>query len=128
MNENHQERMQKIYKVIMLIILTSFITFMITSLSLYTYFTNNPIKILSGLSNNMKTSEIDSYLSKIKTIIDSNYLWKENINEQKLTDSAIEGYVSGLGDKYTEYIPESEKIHRGHYREFCRNRYIYDCR
>ena len=36
MNEKHEETAQRIYKVVMLVLLTAFITFMITSLSLYT--------------------------------------------------------------------------------------------
>ena len=43
MKEKQEEIAQKIYKVIMLVILTAFITFMITSLSMYTYFKQNPI-------------------------------------------------------------------------------------
>ena len=110
MNQNHEETVQRIYKVIMLIVLTAFITFMITSLTLYTYFTNNSVySLVNGDTNSETTdSNLDNYLSKIKSIINKNYLWKNDINEQELKDGAIKGYVSGLGDKYTEYIPKSE--------------------
>lgn len=100
---------QRIYKIIMLIILTAFITFMITSLSLYTYFTKNfAYTSLLGDSTTVENSDLDSYLSKLKSVIEKNYLWKEKIDDKKLKDGAIEGYVEGLGDKYTEYIPKSE--------------------
>ena len=36
-----ENRGPRIYKTLMIIVLTAFITFMITSLSLYTYFTKN---------------------------------------------------------------------------------------
>jgi len=109
MNEKHEETAQKIYKVIMLIILTSFITFMITSLSLYTYFTKNPVyTLITGDNSSTESSDLDSYLAKIKSVIDKNYLWKDKIDENKLKDGAIEGYVNALGDKYTEYIPKRE--------------------
>ena len=42
MNDKHEGTAQRIYKILMIIILTSFITFMVTSIALYTYFTKNP--------------------------------------------------------------------------------------
>lgn len=109
MNENHKSKAEKIYKIIMLIILTAFITFMITSLTLYTYFTRNPAyTLISGDKSETSSTDINSYLNKIKAVIDKNYLWNDEIDEQELKDGAVEGYVNGLGDKYTEYIPASE--------------------
>ena len=109
MNEKHEETAQKIYKVVMLVLLTAFITFMITSLSLYTYFTKNqPYTLITGETSVTENTGIDEYLNKIKSLIEKNYLWKDKIDEQKLKDGAIEGYVKGLDDKYTEYIPKSE--------------------
>ena len=93
----------------MLIVLTAFITFMVTSLSLYTYFTKNPVyKLITGDTSLTESDDIDAYLSRIKSVIDKNYLWKDKIDENKLKDGAIEGYVKALGDKYTEYIPKTE--------------------
>ena len=104
MKEKHEETAQRIYKVTMLVILTSFITFMITSLSMYTYFKQNPnLKFVEG-----DNSDIDTYLSKIKKAIDKNFLWQDKIDEEKLKDGAIKGYVEGLGDQYTEYISKEE--------------------
>ena len=109
MNERHEETAQKIYKVMMLIVLTSFITFMITSLSLYTYFTKNPAyTLITGDTSSTESADLDTYLARIKSVIDKNYLWKDKIDEKKLKDGAIEGYVNALGDKYTEYIPKQE--------------------
>lgn len=109
MNEKHEGTAQRIYKILMIIILTSFITFMVTSIALYTYFTKNPAySLITGDNTYLENSDIDTYLKTIKTAIDKNYLWKEKIDEQKLKDGAVEGYVAGLGDKYTEYIPKSE--------------------
>ena len=104
MKEKQEETAQRIYKVTMLVILTSFITFMITSLSMYTYFKQNPnLKFVEG-----DNSDIDTYLSKIKKAIDKNFLWQDKIDEEKLKDGAIKGYVEGLGDQYTEYISKEE--------------------
>ena len=109
MNDKHEGTAQRIYRVIMIIILTAFITFMVTSIALYTYFTKNPAyTLITGDNTYLENSSLETYLNTIKSVIDKNYLWKEKIDEQKLKDSAIEGYVEGLGDKYTEYIPKSE--------------------
>ena len=104
MKEKQEETAQRIYKVIMLVILTAFITFMVTSLSMYTYFKQNPtLQFVEG-----EKLDIDTYLSKIKKAIDKNFLWQDKIDEEKLKDGAIKGYVEGLGDKYTEYISKDE--------------------
>ena len=104
MKEKQEETAQRIYKIIMLVILTAFITFMVTSLSMYTYFKQNPtLQFVKG-----EKSDIDTYLSKIKKAIDKNFLWQDKIDEEKLKDGAIKGYVEGLGDKYTEYISKDE--------------------
>ncbi len=109
MNDKHEGTAQRIYRVIMIIILTAFITFMVTSIALYTYFTKNPAyTLITGDNTYLENSSLETYLNTIKSVIDKNYLWKEKIDEQKLKDSAIEGYVEGLGDKYTEYIPKNE--------------------
>ena len=108
MEKEKNSKLHKIYKVIMLIILTAFITFMITSLTMYTHFSKGEnigtvIKEAIGSSSNL-----DNTLKRIKNQIDKNYLWTDKIDETKLEESAIRGYVEGLGDKYTEYIPKDE--------------------
>ena len=106
-----KNKTQKIYKIIMLVILTAFITFIITSLAMYTYFTNNTgYALINNTTSNtdLSTEGVPSYLKKIRSAIDKYFLWKENIDETKLEDGAIKGYVEGLEDEYTEYIPASE--------------------
>lgn len=102
--EDKKFKRQKIYKIIMLVILVAFITFLTTSLSLYTYYSKN--FGIDGTEN--KFSKITNKLDKVKDIIDQYYLWTDKIDENNLENTAIEGYVEGLGDKYTEYIPAEE--------------------
>lgn len=105
-----KNKTQKVYKIIMLVILTAFVTFIVTSLSMYTYFKNNTgyglINTTSDTSTN--TQDIPSYLKQIRSAINKYYLWKDKISEEDLENGAIEGYVKGLGDEYTEYVPSSE--------------------
>ncbi len=99
-----KERKNKIYKVIMIVAIAVFITFMVTSISLYTYFVNNPISITSKSSSSSK--DIAGTLQKYKEIIDKYYLG--DVDEEKLKEGAIKGYIEGLGDPYTEYISADE--------------------
>ena len=108
MQEEREKKSQRIYKIIMLVILTSFITFMITSLTLYTYYTNNPSYTFITGTSETTTSGLSQYLDKLKSVIEKNYLWNDEIDEIKLEEAAIKGYVQGLGDEYTEYIPQEE--------------------
>lgn len=86
----------------MIVAIAIFITFMVTSISLYTYFTNNPILTTS----NSNSKDLSKTLSKYKEIIDKYYLGE--IDEEKLEEGAIKGYIEGLGDPYTEYISKEE--------------------
>ena len=92
----------KFYKVIMIIALTAFITFMVTSISLYSYFVKNPVSVSAQSSN----KDIASKLTKYREIIDKYYL--SEVDESKLEEGAIKGYIEGLDDPYTEYISKED--------------------
>ena len=93
----------KIYRTIMLIVVTAFITFMITCTGLYAYIKNDG-KLL--VLNSEETGDIEKELEKYRAIIDKYYLGE--IDEEKLKEGAIRGYIEGLGDPYTEYISKEE--------------------
>lgn len=95
----------KIYKVVMLVILVAFITFLLTTIGMYQYFTKSGSgqKIISTSSENQ---DIASELSKYKKIIDKYFLG--NVDEEKLKEGAIKGYIEGLDDQYTEYISKDD--------------------
>ena len=110
-----EEKKNRIYRTIMIVVLTTFVTFMLTSFWMYSYLKeDNQTLTLSGNTGLLKeltsssNTSIDKYISKIKKTIDDYYLWNNDINEEDLKDSAIKGYVAGLGDEYTEYIPASK--------------------
>ena len=66
MEEEKQNKRQKIYKIAMLIVLTAFITFMITSLSLCTYYTNNGIYVETSEESSSTIEEIESIIQKLE--------------------------------------------------------------
>lgn len=98
-----EEKKNQIYKIIMIVVISVFITFIVTALSFYTYFIKNPI--LSS-KNSTSSKDITSKLQGYREIIDKYYLGE--IDEEKLQEGAIKGYIEGLGDPYTEYITKED--------------------
>ena len=92
----------KVYKIIMLVVLVAFITFLCTSIGMYQYFANNQTSSSSILTTTSSDSDIATTLNKYKSIIDKYYLGE--VDEEKLKEGAIKGYIEGLEDPYTEYI------------------------
>ena len=95
----------KTYKVIMLIVLVAFITFLVTSIGMYQYFTNDGFG-KSIVAKSKENEEVVETLDNYRRIIDKYYLGE--IDEEKLKEGAIAGYIKGLGDEYTEYISKED--------------------
>ncbi|MCI9015810.1 MAG: S41 family peptidase [Clostridia bacterium] len=93
---------QKIYKVVMLIILVALITFILTSIFMYKYF-GEGTRYLSVSPND---GGISTTLATFKKIIDQKFLGE--IDDQKVLNETIKGYIKGLGDPYTEYLTKEE--------------------
>lgn len=106
---NDEKRGQKVYKIIMLMILTAFITFMLTCIGIYKYLGKDTL-ISRKIDITSNTGEgdvnIDKKLSKYKAIIDKYFLG--DIDEKKLEEGAIKGYIEALDDKYSEYVTKEE--------------------
>lgn len=104
MNNNKQKR-QNIYRVIMLIVLTAVITFMVTTIAMYSKFQNS-----GSLSSNDSSSSSENTLVKtlqsFKAMI--NKLYIGDVDEDAMIEGALKGYVEGLGDPYTEYYTKEE--------------------
>lgn len=101
-----EKKRYKAYKIIMIIVLVAFITFLITSIGMYQYFRNSGKfgdTLVVSSSNN---GEIASELSKYKSLIDKYFLGE--VDEEKLKEGAIKGYIEGLDDQYTEYISKED--------------------
>ena len=95
----------KVYKIIMLVVLVAFITFILTTIGMQQYFTGTELG--KRLVTTSETSnQIATELSKYRKIIDKYYLGE--VDEEKLKEGAIKGYIEGIGDKYTEYISKED--------------------
>ena len=101
-----EEKFEKIYKYVMIIAITAFIAFLLTSIGVSNYYlsgNSNRVLVLGDYSGNYNA---DVSLNTIDAIIDEYYLGEKD--EQKLLESAIKGYVEGLEDPYSEYITAEE--------------------
>lgn len=94
------QKIQKIYRALMLILLTSAITFIITSTAMYN------ISGKENTQNIMATDDIGKTFQTFRSFIEKNYLGE--IDDEKMLESAIKGYVEGLDDIYSEYITKAE--------------------
>ena len=112
-DNNKYVKRQKIYKVIMLMVLTAFITSIVTAMyvvklegNIQSTGTNTGASsILSSLTSE---TNLTKSLKSIEKLVNSKYLNVSDIDETKAIDGAIEGYIDSLGDEYTEYIPADE--------------------
>ena len=96
-------KIQKFFKVIMLILLVAIITWTLTITIMYKKI---GIVSITSSTNNSDITKIASTLAKFKTIIDKEYLGE--IKEEDLINGAVKGYIEALGDPYTEYLTEEE--------------------
>ena len=54
------------------------------------------------------SDETQQKLETIQELIDSSYLYTDEITDEELQEAAIKGYVEGLGDPYSVYYNEEE--------------------
>lgn len=105
-------------KNIMLVIITALITCILTTIVVYnamispkTIKSDNIIGniangIITSLKGNEKEVSLEQKVSDIKKKLEEIYIG--DIDEKKMINSALEGYVAALGDEYTEYLTEEE--------------------
>ncbi|MBO5478639.1 MAG: S41 family peptidase [Clostridia bacterium] len=93
---------QKVYKVIMLVVIVATITFIATTLLMYQHIGGN-VRYVTVSSND---GGISSTLASFRKIIDQKFLG--DIDEEKVMQETIRGYIKGLDDPYTEYMTKEE--------------------
>ena len=112
--EDNKIKRQNIYKIIMLVVLVATITFMLTTIVMYNKFSkaysnsySSNKEILADTSADSSTNlSLIKTLESFKTMIEQKYIG--NVDEEKMIEGAIKGYVEGLGDPYTEYLTKEE--------------------
>lgn len=96
----NKEKIERIYKVIMLVVLTAAITFIITTITAYNRIGNTSVKYIST------TDSVGTAFKTFHNFIQNNYIG--DMNEEQMLEFALKGYVKGLGDEYSEYITKEE--------------------
>lgn len=104
------DKKNNIYKITMVIIVTILITFLITSVGFYNYYmktdTGNIELLTNYISISESTTELEKKIEILKRYLENEYMGE--LDEKKMVETALKGYVAGLGDEYTEYLTEEE--------------------
>ncbi len=100
----NSKKTNNIYKYTIIIIITAFITFILTSTFVYRFINNDERFYIKN--SKTENSSLDQTLTYFKEILDKKYIGE--INEEELKESAIKGYIAGLNDPYTEYFTKEE--------------------
>ncbi len=109
-DENFEKYKNSIYnKFFAILLIVACVVAVVSSIFTYKWITkNNAVLDLKASTTDTtnKTQAIAKSLENFRSVIDEYY--KGDIDEEKLLDSTIKGYVDGLGDKYTTYMPKEE--------------------
>ena len=102
------EKKQLIYKFILCIVFVACITAIITFYAASSKVGKNYFPVRSEVSTNSKENinTIATSLKDFRKLIDEYYIG--DIDEQKVVDETIKGYVNGLNDEYSEYMTAEE--------------------
>ena len=95
---------QRVYKTIMLVIIIIIITSLVTAYATYQYLIHNGINVVA--KDDTSISGLEFTLASFRSELEEKYLGE--INDEELIESAIKGYVAGLGDPYTVYYTKEE--------------------
>lgn len=104
------EKRQLQYKYTFITVMFVCITAVVSACITYYYFSSQESTTKYSVEPDSDAEEtisaISQTLKSFRTVIDSNF--KGEIDETKLLDGAIKGYIEGLDDKYSEYMTKEE--------------------
>ncbi len=95
---------QRIYKMIMLVLIVIIVTSLVTAFTTYQYLSNNGISY--SKVNTTSLEGLEYTLSQFRSELEKKYIGE--INDEKLIEGAVKGYVDALGDPYTTYYTKKE--------------------
>lgn len=95
---------QKIYRVVMLIIITALLSSLITTIIVSERITSS--SSISSIASGDGTTGIETALATIRTMLENGYIGE--LDDEQMIEMAIKGYVAGVGDQYTEYYTPEE--------------------
>lgn len=99
-----KENKNNAWKILVTIVITAFVTFIITAVCVFrvvNYKENYYIK-----NSKTSTTSLEATLMNFRRVLEQKYMGE--IDEDKMIESAIKGYIAGLDDPYTEYFTKEE--------------------
>lgn len=104
------DKKNNIYKTIMVIVVTALVTFLTASVVFYNYYIKTDKGNIKALSKYISISDSTTTLEKkieiLKRYLENTYMGE--LDEEKMIEGALKGYVQGLGDEYTEYLTKED--------------------
>ena len=100
----NSEKVQKIYRIVMLIIITALISSLITMIVVNEKYSSTTS--IKNIASGDGTTGIETALASIRTILEDDYIGE--LDDEQMLEMAIKGYVAGVGDEYTEYYTPEE--------------------
>ena len=95
---------QKIYKMVMFVLIVIIITSLLTAFATYQYLINNGL--YSKKLNTTSLEGLEYTLAQFRSELEKKYIGE--IKDEALIEGAIKGYVDALGDPYTTYYTKKE--------------------
>ena len=95
---------QKIYRVIMLIVITALLSSLITAIVVNERLTSS--SSIDSIASGDGTTGIEKTLASIRTMLEKKYIGE--LDDEQMLEMAIKGYVAGVGDQYTVYYTPEE--------------------
>lgn len=105
---NSYERKQLIYKAILVVVFVACIAVIITFYATFNCMDPNYFYVTGDVTENSEENieTISSALKDFRKLVDEYYIG--DVDEQKLVDATIKGYINGLEDDYSEYMTADE--------------------
>ena len=100
----NSEKSQKIYRVIMLIVITALVSSLLTAVVVTERITSK--SSVEKIAEGDGTTGIETTLAYIRTLLQEKYIGE--LDDEQMLETAIKGYVAGIGDEYTVYYTKDE--------------------
>lgn len=100
----NSEKAQRIYRIIMLIVITALVSSLITAVVVTERITSSTS--IESIANGDGITGIETRLAYIRTLLEKDYIGE--LDDEQMIETAIKGYVAGVGDEYTVYYTEEE--------------------
>ena len=95
---------QKIYQIVMLVIITALISSLVTVIIVNERLTSS--SSIEKIAEGDGVTGIETRLAYIRTMLEEDYLGE--LDDEQMLQMAIKGYVAGVGDEYTTYYTPEE--------------------